>query len=735
LSLPSVLSTTAGGQDNGYSGKLFYAGLEMKGIPGGPDQRWQTEILQTLSILDRLSVIPKKDALDNFKKAFEGKFGERMVPLLEALDPDVGIIYDGLQQEGEHELLHGLEFQREHRRSDRLTWTPVHRLLMKVWLHNHQRGTFETIRLIPEDLAGLASPDTPIPPSMAVLFTLAENQLILHSAGGVTANAITGRFSAFSGDFNQFCRKTAAKEMQANPEVLFAEILQVSHRKIDNINRRRQVYAHVIPVNTFPAASGNLRPADLSIGIMAGELVLVHRPTRKRVIPRLPTAFNFHHNEMPLYRFLCDLQFQSVRAGFDFDPEKLFPGLDFYPRFEYGHTVLSLARWHLRREDIEFLLQQPLSISRLHVFCREKGIPVNIAAGRGDQQLIFNLAHDDEALFFLESLHDSSNSVIVEFPGPFSGKIRIDEGFMLQYIATLHNKDRVYHQAQKPIDTPADSITRDFLPGSEWVYIKIYCTNRSAEYILLNVLLPWVHVNKPRIRQWFFVRYYDPDRHLRVRFRIAPKDVKDVQYELQSLLAQKQNSELVQKAYFDTYQREIERYSVELMDLVETVFHLGSDVVTGYLIYFQQNNGQQELFWPVLHCYQMLHVFFDGDIKKVIALTQNVAALFFREHGGEKKLKKSMDDRFRKLRPDLTALIVAGDPMPQETTAAFWTALQNLATACQVKQPDMAGQLISDMVHMQVNRIFSSGQRRYEAFIWHCMVRLAITEREKKENY
>jgi hypothetical protein len=47
----------------------------------------------------------------------------------------------------------------------------------------------------------------------------------------------------------------------------------------------------------------------------------------------------------------------------------------------------------------------------------------------------------------------------------------------------------------------------------------------------------------------------------------------------------------------------------------------------------------------------------------------------------------------------------------------------------------MAGQLISDMVHMQVNRIFSSGQRRYEAFIWHCMVRLAITEREKKENY
>jgi len=275
---------------------------------------------------------------------------------------------------------------------------------------------------------------------------------------------------------------------------------------------------------------------------------------------------------------------------------------------------------------------------------------------------------------------------------------------------------------------------RDFPPGSEWIYIKIYCTNRSAEYILLNVLLPWLDINKSRISQLFFVRFHDPDSHLRVRFRGARKDIKDVQYELQSLLAQKHNSELVQKAYFDTYQREIERYSAEMIDIAESVFHRGSEVVATYLIHFEQNNGQQELLWPVLHCYQMINIFFDGDIEKVIVLSQRIAALFLQEHGGEKKLKRSMDDRFRELRPGLTALVRDGGSTILETTLAFAAVLRNLSITCRAERPDMSGQLISDMVHMQINRIFPSGQRRNETFIWHCIVRLAVTARERKEN-
>jgi thiopeptide-type bacteriocin biosynthesis protein len=727
LSLP--LSSSA----NDWDGRSYYSGLEMKGLGGGVDQKWRAEILRALEALDLLAVIPQKESLDQFKKAFEEKFGERMVSLLEALDPDLGIVYDGLQQQEEHDLLQGLEFPGAHRRSDRLTWTPVHRMLMKVWLQNNRRGTYETVVLQPEDLAGLTSPDAPLPPSMVVLFTLVDKQLVLHSAGGVTANAITGRFSAFSDDFHHFCRDTATMEMQANPEILFAEILQLSHRQVDNINRRRQVYPYAIPLNTFPSVDGYLLPADLSIGIRAGELVLVHRPTGKRVIPRLPTAFNFHHNDMPLFRLLCDLQFQSVRAGFDFDPEKLFPGLDFYPRIAYGNTVLSLARWHLRKEDIAFLTQQPLSISRLHLFCREKGIPVSIAAGRGDQQLVFNLAQDDEALFFLESLHDASNSVIVEHPRSSPPDLKIDQGFNLQYVATLHHQNLVYHPLQKQQAIPGEPVRRNFPPGSEWVYMKIYCTHRSAEEILLHVLVPWLDSNRPRISQWFFVRFQDPDSHLRVRFRLARNDVKDVQYEFQALLAQEQHAELVQKAYFDTYQREIERYSAEMIDLVESVFHQGSEVVTRYLVDFQENNGQEELLWPVLHCYKMIKVFFDDDIGQVIALCQRVAALFLQEHGGEKKLKRSMDDRFRELRPGLTALAGGGYQLLQATTSAFGAVLRDLSAVCRADHPEMSGKLIADLVHMQINRIFSSGQRRHEAFIWHCMVKLAVTARENKK--
>jgi thiopeptide-type bacteriocin biosynthesis protein len=723
FSLPAAMALRSGGAGFRDDGRSFYAGLEMLGDVACLNESWKGDISEALGVLDLLSVIPPTDALDKFRQAFERKFGERRVPLLEALDPDLGVAYDGLEQMDEHELLQGLEFQRENRRTDQLTWTPVHRLFMKIWLQNSKRETYDPVLLDKADLAGLTAPALPVPPGFSVICSVATGKLILQSAGGVTANALSGRFSAFSERFRLFCENAAQQEAAANPDMIMAEILQYSHNRIDNINRRRRVYEKVIPLNTFPVA-GSLLPKDLELFVKAGEVILLHRPSGKRVIPRLPTAFNFHHNEMLLFRFLCDLQFQGVRANLDFDPEKLFPGLNFYPRVEYGRVVLSLARWHLRREDIDDLLQLPLSISRLHLFCREKGMPVRIAAGRGDQQLVFDLSNDDEALFFLESLHDASNSVITEYPEGRGGVRKNNDGFALQFVASLFNPGRVYSPLLPAPDEKA--VIRDFAPGSEWVYLKIYATPRSADYLLLHVLLPWAEKNRDRVKQWFFVRFHDPDSHLRIRFRVDALQVKDVQYELQSLVSRGPGTELVQKAYFDTYQREIERYTPGLINLVEDVFYRGSEAICRYLFGQHAGPDDEEPFWPVWHCYRVVTVFFKDDLAQVIQLCKWAAEAYFAEHGGDKKLKRSMDDKFRVLRPVLMERVAVLD---ESNTGpdAFFERIKTLCYASSDLAPLSRQKLIADMVHMQVNRIFLSGQRKQEAFIWHCLLKLAVS--------
>jgi len=703
-------------------GKSWYAGLDLLGLRG-LNEEWQLEIRSAIQALDRLAPIPPKNPLDQFREDFERKFGERSVPILEALDPDLGIAYEGAVQPDEHELLKGIEFRQEQQTTDQLTWSPVHKLLVKEWLQNNKRNDWEPIVLGDRDLSGLTPSGVPFPPSFSVLCSLGEEKLIFHHAGGATANALTGRFSAFGDCFSNFCRSVARQEMAANPDIVFAEVVQVSHKKTDNINRRSQVYDHMIPLNSFPV-KGSILPADIDVCIRSGEIFLVHRVTGKRIIPRLPTAFNYHHNDMPLFRFLCALQFNSIRANFDFDPGKLFPGLNFYPRIEYRRTVLSLARWHVNKDEIEHLVSHPLSISRLHLFCRTRGIPVEIAAGRGDQQLVFDLSNDEEAIFFLESLHNTSNSVITEFLGKRGVGLNGNDSFSSQYVLSLSNADQVYFPLPGTPDN--DAVVRDFLPGSEWVYMKIYATYQSAEFILTHTLIPWIEKHRRRIRQWFFVRYFDSDSHLRIRFRVDTNDVKDIQYELQSLIGKICEAGLVQKAYFDTYHREIERYTSGLITDVEDVFFRGSECVSQYLMTDRRDENSAEAIWPLLHCYRMIGVFFENDWAQIVTLCSWAADALFKEHGGEKKLKRSMDDRFRELRPVLTATIEK-ECMENRVPSTMELALRRLSVASIGHQSVFRQRLIADMVHMQVNRIFSSGQRQHETFIWHCMLKLALT--------
>ncbi|HBX51207.1 MAG: hypothetical protein A2275_06955 [Bacteroidetes bacterium RIFOXYA12_FULL_35_11] len=66
--------------------------------------------------------------------------------------------------------------------------------------------------------------------------------------------------------------------------------------------------------------------------------------------------------------------------------------------------------------------------------------------------------------------------------------------------------------------------SRYFIPGSEWLYYKIYCGPKTADTIIENVFLPVSSklFENSLIKKWFFIRYSDSDLHL--RFRILLND-------------------------------------------------------------------------------------------------------------------------------------------------------------------------------------------------------------------
>ena len=63
---------------------------------------------------------------------------------------------------------------------------------------------------------------------------------------------------------------------------------------------------------------------------------------------------------------------------------------------------------------------------------------------------------------------------------------------------------------------------RIFIPGSEWAYFKLYTGTKTADAILRNEMIGYVRemLKNNIIDKWFFIRYSDPDFHLRLRLHM-----------------------------------------------------------------------------------------------------------------------------------------------------------------------------------------------------------------------
>ncbi|MCL1662916.1 thiopeptide-type bacteriocin biosynthesis protein [Elizabethkingia ursingii] len=119
---------------------------------------------------------------------------------------------------------------------------------------------------------------------------------------------------------------------------------------------------------------------------------------------------------------------------------------------------------------------------------------------------------------------------------------------------------------------------RNFIIGSEWVYYKIYGNPEFINLLLVKFILPLTNkLAKDGISDmFFFIRYNDPDFHLRLRFKPNANKIGELISSVYKLLDRESLRNKIYKVQIDTYQRELERYGDHTIDLVEELFYLDS---------------------------------------------------------------------------------------------------------------------------------------------------------------
>lgn len=676
---------------------------------GGLDEKLLKSVPALIELLHKILPKTEREALTQFKTRFNKKFEKQEVPLLLALDPEMGIGYDELEQSGQ-----GDDFitQFNIKKTAEVKNDLRTNLLQSLSAQSFQKG--ETIHLQKLNFE-VENPTVPLPNSFSLLMSVADDLLCLDQVGGVTANALTGRFTMASDTMEQFCREIAATEEEANPDVLFFEVAYMVETNVDNVNRRKLLYDSQLTILNFDTSDEPLFLNDILISVKGSDIVLRSAKLNKRLIPRIASAYNYSRSDLSVFRLLCDLQHQGIQTGLSLPLDGIFPDLEYYPRFQYHNILLSKQKWKVEKETF-FQGKTPVSVADCRRYLKEIEISRFFKTGASDQTLCFDLESDEDLNGFLQYIQKQKSSYLEEVILPQQSPVNDAAGkpYLAQFVLNLTHSNKVY-QGFSANGLVHQDVKRRFLPGKEWLYFEIYCHEQRSDELLVKVIGQFLQAHESQIKLWFFIRYNENGKHL--RFRILLNKESEGQALTSSLtdyLGDYLSMGLVSDLQLKTYKREIERYGEDLIESVEAHFNIDSNFVLATLETHADAFSKYNWCAQLADQMQKESVFDAAELRQIVSL---ISDNFNREHQLDAADFKKLNQQYQKYRnASISEMNVLQLSFFNELAKSFAVLLKKREGAARIK-------LFGDLMHMHVNRLFNKDQRTNEMVMYYFLLK------------
>ncbi|MFD2786281.1 lantibiotic dehydratase [Hymenobacter rubripertinctus] len=703
--------------------------------PGTVDAATQGHLRQVIDALARLTPSYSNRRLAEFKRQFQARYEEQEVPLLEVLDTESGIPYSDFSRSSYSPLVHDLELHAS-TTDKRAAYLPDERQqLLYHKLREAERQQHYAVALTPAEVQRFAPPTAPLPASLAIMFRpLAGGRLLLDSAGGSSAVNLLGRFAHAAPRIAHIVHDISQQEQAHNPGVAFAELCHLPGRRVGNILQRPSFRAREIPylAQSVLPAQDQILLQDLTLTLRRGQLELRSRHTGELIVPRLGTAHNYTHEALPVYEFLCDLQHQGLQSHLKFGWDSVGLTAPFLPRLSYQQVVLEAASWHLPTAEFQPLCEAPAAElpDRWQAFRLRWQLPRFFTLADGDNELLVDADNPLLVHTWLDSIRSRANIKLKEFLfDPATSLVRDAQGqpYPAQLIALLVRQTPCYSPA--PARPPAASapVQRNFSLGSEWLYYKLYCGPKIANRVLREAVAPLISElhGQGLITQWFFVRYADPEPHLRLRLHLT--DAQRTGEVVQLVHAHVRpciECGYIWKDQTDTYCRELERYGRSTMALSEMLFGYQSVAYLQQLVHTAPEEEAQLWLWSVRATDELLDAFNLSVVRKK-QLLGGLQEAFAAEFGVDKTLKRQLDAKYRHFRSDIRHMLAGPvDGQPGQLNPQLRAVAE--AIQQQVHQhPNEVGldALLSSYIHMLLNRLIPADARLHELVLYDFLYR------------
>jgi thiopeptide-type bacteriocin biosynthesis protein len=435
------------------------------------------------------------------------------------------------------------------------------------------------------------------------------------------------------------------------------------------------------------------------------EIVLRSKKLNKRIIPRLSNAHNFYKSENAAYRFLCSVQSQNQKnINFAIEYSKLRKR--FFPRIAYKNIILHRACWILHEDDLHNIKKAASPITALKEFFQQWKVTQFVVLVQGDNELFLDTTHESYLQLLLEELKSSTMIQLAEWLQHAN-----DGNYSQQIVLPLENKS--FNNETKTPQYSSSSVQRSFAPGSEWLYLKLYCSSSISDALLRDVIKPVLDqlAEDKIVQSSFFIRYMDPHHHIRIRLKLKNKNhYSEAIRQLHETLDPYFQEESIWNIQADSYHREIERYGAAYMEATEAMFGYDSQLILT-LLNDETFAASEEirLFSAVKNIDRWLSLF-NFSLHGKLEFCQSVEKVFLKEFDPE--LNAHITSKYRILKDDLYSFITSPDFEKE-----FEERDENISHLTLDKNN------LSSYIHMSLNRWFPSEQRALELMTYSFAVK------------
>ncbi len=279
---------------------------------------------------------------------------------------------------------------------------------------------------------------------------------------------------------------------------------------------------------------------------------------------------------------------------------------------------------------------------------------------------------------------------------------------------------------------------RRFILGDEWLYYKLYGGKRMADEVLTEVIKPLTEelLEGKWIDQWFFIRYSDPNGHIRFRLHCPNKAylgtvILKVNEELQTYVTK----DCLWKIQVDTYEREVERYGAKTMEVSEILFFYDSQFIVNIL---DRVEDDELLFLVALRSIDGLLNVFQFDLEQKIAFTTRYFEAYKKEFNADKRLNKQLHKKYAVLKQSIFSFMKSPPKEYNPLLMLFSDKEKQLkiiakeVMKCFPQETLSLESFLGSHIHMMVNRMFRDKQRLYELLCYSCMNRFYKFEKSTK---